>query len=65
MASTGPSAHFQDRYGREGRAIRGLIIEQHFACLREGLIPLAERCSRVMPKALYSLEVLCRPEPSC
>jgi hypothetical protein len=27
--------------------------------LREGLILLAERCSRVMPEALHSLEVLC------
>jgi hypothetical protein len=52
LAPTGPS-------GLEGRAIRGLIIEQHLACLREGLIPLAERCGRVMLEALYSLEVLC------
>jgi hypothetical protein len=54
----GPSAHFRDRYGREGRTIRGLTVEQHLAHLREGLIPLAERCGRVMREALASLETL-------
>jgi hypothetical protein len=42
----------------EGRAIRGLIVEQHLARLREGLIPLAERCGRVMREALAALEAL-------
>ncbi len=51
----GPSAHFQDRYGREGRRIRGLTVEQHLARLREGLIPLAERCGRIMREALAAL----------
>jgi len=59
----GPSANFQDRYGREGREIRGLTVEQHLAHLREGLLPLAERCGRVMCQALASLEVL-RAAPS-
>jgi hypothetical protein len=59
----GPSAQFQDRYGREGRSIRGLTVEQHLAHLREGLIPLAERCGRVMREALASLEML-RAAPS-
>jgi hypothetical protein len=59
----GPSAHFQDRYGREGRSIRGLTVEQHLAHLREGLIPLAERGGRVMREALASLEML-RDAPS-
>ena len=59
----GPSAHFQDRYGREGRTIRGLTVEQHLARLREGLIPLAERCGRVMREALAELETL-RAAPS-
>lgn len=58
----GPSAHFRDRYGREGRSIRGLTVEQHLAHLREGLIPLGERCGRVMREALASLEALrCAP----
>jgi hypothetical protein len=59
----GPSAHFQDRYGREGRTIRGLTVEEHLAHLREGLIPLAERCGRVMREALAALETL-RAAPS-
>jgi hypothetical protein len=42
----GPSAHFQDRYGRTGGTIRGLTVEQHLARLRDELIPLAERCGR-------------------
>ena len=39
-----------------GRAIRGLTVEQHLAHLREGLLPLAERCGRVMREALSALE---------
>jgi hypothetical protein len=53
-----PSASLQDRYGREGRTIRGLTVEQHLARLRDGLIPLAERCGRVMREALGALEEL-------
>jgi len=59
----GPSAHFQDRYGREGRTIRGLTVEQYLVRLREGLIPLAERSSRIMREALAALEGL-RAAPS-
>jgi hypothetical protein len=60
----GSSAHFQDRYGREGRTIRGLTVEGLLAHLREGLIPLTERCGRVMREALASLEMLrARPKP--
>jgi len=55
---SGPSAQFRDRYGREGRAIRGLSVEEHLAHLREGLIPLAERCGRVMREALAALDML-------
>jgi hypothetical protein len=60
---SGPSANFQDRYGREGRAIRGLSVEEHLVHLREGLIPLAERFGRVMREALTALETL-RAAPS-
>jgi hypothetical protein len=48
----GPSAEFRDRYGREGKAVRGLTVEQHLHHLRESLLPLAERCGRVMREAL-------------
>jgi hypothetical protein len=59
----GPSANFRDRYGREGRNIRGLSVEEHLARLRDELIPLAERCSGVMHDALTGLEKL-RAVPS-
>jgi hypothetical protein len=59
----GPSAHFQDRYGREGRTIRGLTVEQHIERLRDELLPLIERCGRAMRDALSSLEEL-GAEPS-
>src|SRR5438270_9584379 len=52
-----PRADFQ------GRTIRGLTVEQHLVHLRENLIPLAERCGRVMRDALSALECL-RAAPS-
>ena len=52
-----PKAEFQ------GRSIRGLTVEQHLKHLREGLLPVAERCGRVMREALGALEAL-REVPS-
>jgi len=49
-----PRAGLRDRHGE----IRGLTVEQHLARMREELIPLAERCGRVMREALASLEML-------
>ena len=46
-----------------GCHIRGLTVEQHLAHLKEGLLPLAERCGRVMREALSALEAL-RSGPS-
>jgi hypothetical protein len=40
-----------------------MMVEQHLAHLREDLIPLAERCGRVMREALAALEML-RAAPS-
>ena len=54
----GPSAEFRDRYGKESGSIRGLSVEQHLAHLRESLIPMAERCGRVMRDALAALDTL-------
>ena len=42
-----PSAEFRDRYGKEGKHIRGLTVEQHIARLGEELLPLAERFGRI------------------
>jgi hypothetical protein len=53
-----PSANFRDRYGREAREIRGLTVEEHINRLSQDLIPLAERCARVMREALAALETL-------
>jgi len=61
----GPSAEFRDRYGKEGYRIRGLSVEQHLRHLREGLLPLSERCGEVMREALAALEaVRARPNPA-
>jgi hypothetical protein len=59
----GPSANYQDRWGREGPTIRGLTVEQHLRRLREELLPLAELFGRVMREALAALEAL-RAAPS-
>ena len=58
-----PCFEFRDRRGQEGPRIQGLTVGQHLARLREGLIPLAERCSRIMRDALAALETL-RAGPS-
>ena len=63
FGTKGPSADYRDRRGREGPMVRGLKVEELLARLREGLLPLAERCGRVMREALASLEVL-RAAPS-
>jgi hypothetical protein len=63
FGTSGPSAEYRDRRGREGPMVRGLKVEELLARLREGLLPLAERCGRVMHEALGSLEML-RATPS-
>jgi hypothetical protein len=47
-----PSAQFRDRYGDDGRNIRGLTVEQHITRLGEELMPLAERFGRIMRDTL-------------
>ena len=47
----------------EGRTIRGLSVEQHLSHIRESLLPLSERCGRVMREAVGALEAL-REVPS-
>ena len=58
-----PSAAFEDRHGRGGSEIRGLTVEEYINRLAQDLIPLAERCSRVMREALAALEAT-RATPS-
>jgi len=47
-----PRAGFRDRHGE----IRGLTVEEYINRLGQDLIPLAERCARVMREALAALE---------
>ena len=54
-----PRAGFRDRHGE----IRGLTVEEYINRLGQNLIPLAERCSRVMRDALTALDAL-RAVPS-
>jgi hypothetical protein len=58
-----PIPQFRDRHGQEGRRIRGLTVEEYINRLGQDLIPLAERCARVMREALAALETL-RATPS-
>ncbi len=58
-----PIPQFRDRHCQEGRKIHGLTVEPHLARVREGLIPLAERCGQIMREALAALEAL-RAAPS-
>jgi len=53
-----PILEFRDRHGRGGRQIQGLTVEEYINRLGQDLIPLAERCARVMREALRSLEAL-------
>ena len=59
----GPSTNFKNKYGSEGRRIRGLIVEEHLGQVREHLLPTAERCGRAMQEALAALETFVA-EPS-
>ena len=52
------SAQFRDRYGDDGRNVRGLTVEQHIARLGEELMPLAERFGRIMRDTVAALEAL-------
>src|SRR6266852_3635184 len=54
-----PIPLFRDRHGE----IRGLTVEEYINRLGQDLIPLAERCARVMREALALLETL-RAAPS-
>ena len=47
-----PRAGLRDRHGE----IRGLTVEEYINRLGQDLIPLAERCGRVMREALAALE---------
>src|SRR5713101_7567311 len=54
-----PRAGLQDRHGE----VHGLTVEEYINRLGQDLIPLAERCARVMREALAALETV-RAVPS-
>ena len=61
----GPSAMFEQRYGRGSREIRGLRVEDHVHRIGEQLLPLLDRCNRMMLRNLKALKTLREgPAPS-
>ncbi len=61
----GPSAKFEKRYGRGTREIRGLRVEDHVHRIGEQLLPLLDRCNRMMLRNLKALKTMREgPTPS-
>src|SRR5215213_1915594 len=65
FGTSGPSANFQDRYGRGSHQINGLSVERHVERIGEQLLPLLDRCNRMMLRNLKALKTLREsPAPS-
>ena len=65
FGTSGPSADFQDRYGRGSHRINGLSVERHVERIGEQLLPLLDRCNRMMLRNLKALKTLREgPAPS-
>ncbi len=61
----GPSAKFEQRYGRGSREIQGLRFEDNVHRIGEQLLPLLDRCNRMMLRNLKALKALREgPTPS-
>src|SRR5437764_4739758 len=56
-----PSAKFRDKYGYSASEIRGLRVEDHVHRIGEELLPLLDRCNRMMLRNLKALKSLCEP----
>ena len=52
----GLNAKFQDRYGRGSHEIKGLRVEDHVERIAEQLLPLLDRCNRLMVRNLRALQ---------
>ena len=52
----GLGARFQDRYGRGAHIIDGLHVEGHVERIGEQLLPLLDRCSRMLLRNLKALK---------
>src|SRR5205814_10645084 len=61
----GLSAKFTDRYGWQNEKVRGLRVEDHVERIAEQLLPLLDRCNRMMLRNLKALKTMrTGPEPS-
>ena len=61
----GPSAKFQKRYGRGSHEIDGLRVEDYVHRIGEQLLPLLDRCNRMMLRNLKALKTMREgPAPS-
>jgi len=61
----GPGAKLRDRHGHGGGEIHGLRVEDHIQRIGEQLMPLLDRCNRMMLRNLKALSTLRqRPTPS-
>jgi hypothetical protein len=59
------TAKFTDRYGRHNDTVRGLRVEDHVGRLAEQLLPLLDRCNRMMLRNLKALKSMREgPAPS-
>src|SRR5215212_1645622 len=54
----GPSAKLQKRYGRGSNEIQGLRVEDYIHRVGEELLPLLDRCNRMMLRNLKALKTL-------
>ncbi len=52
------TAKFTDKYGRYNDKVRGLSVEAHVERLAEQLLPLLDRCNRMMLRNLKALKAL-------
>ena len=57
----GPSAKFQDRYGRGSHRMNGLRVEEGLERIAEQLLPLLDRCNRMMLRNLKALLAMREP----
>jgi hypothetical protein len=61
----GPSAKLQERYGRGSHEIGGLRVEDYIHRVGEQLLPLLDRCNRMMLRNLKALKTMREgPAPS-
>jgi hypothetical protein len=56
-------AKLQDRYGRADHRINGLRVDDHVQRIGEQLLPLLDRCNRMMLRNLKALKSLREPAP--